>query len=145
MYNYLKEVTAGTVGGHKEITRLYRQGEKKVTYIAGEYSRCLQEMLAEGITDIGKYMVFDADNKMNDMRAVLSQVGEDAPQCVRNVLCINFALNNLDKDESFVLYNDFFFPKASKWWLGTFSRSVYYRTRKKAVLQFLKVCALWND
>jgi hypothetical protein len=128
-----------------EKTFHYKNGERKIKAIAYQYTRSLQEMLAIGINDVGKYMVFDSDSNMKDIKSIIPGPGQVIPQPVRNVLCIDMALMNLSADESFIIYNDYFFPAATKWWTTKYSRSVYYRMRRKAVFHFLKVFALWDN
>jgi hypothetical protein len=51
---------------------------------------------------------------------------------------IDSILEKLDRLERTILYNDFFCKSGYSWWEHAYSKSTYYRLRKKAIYSFLK-------
>jgi hypothetical protein len=123
--------------------RIYKEGQDKVMRIAEKYNIDCQILIAQGHTDVGKFILYDSKWNMTDMRQMLLSDEKLSPE-QREMLAINLALMNIPRDESLILYNDFFFPSAKKWWIDAFSRSVYYRLKKNAVARFLSVYSLWE-
>ena len=51
---------------------------------------------------------------------------------------IDSILDKMDRNDKFILVNDYFYKTNSQWWIETYSRSSYYRMKRKALDSFLK-------
>lgn len=51
---------------------------------------------------------------------------------------VDSILDKLDRTEKTILYNDFFCKSGFSWWEHVYSKSTYYRLRKKSICSFLK-------
>ena len=51
---------------------------------------------------------------------------------------IDSILSKLDKIDRTILVNDYFFKRDDSWWLNVFSKSSYYRSKKKALNSFFE-------
>jgi len=50
---------------------------------------------------------------------------------------IDSILDKMDRNDRTILINDYFYRKNSQWWVEIYSRSSYYRMKRKALDSFL--------
>lgn len=120
-----------------------KEDEAKVMEIARNYNIAFQKLIVEGKTDVSKLCLYDSKCNETSGRDNLldGKFSTGNSEAYRKILSVNIALLNIGKDESLILYNDYFFPCEKKWWVGKYSCSAYYRLKKKAVEKFLYVVA----
>ena len=51
---------------------------------------------------------------------------------------VNFVFSLLLKPEKEIIVNEFLLQKPSLWWVGNYSRSTYYRVRRRACKKFME-------
>jgi len=120
-----------------------KEDEEKVMEIARMYNIAFQKLIVEGKTDVSKLCLYDSKCNETGGRDCLFE-GKFTPgnsEYYRKILSVNMALLSIGKDESLILYNDYFFPCEKKWWVGKYSCSAYYRLKKRAIEKFLYVVA----
>jgi len=120
----------------------YKKELTVIKEVAILYNVCFQRLLVKTPDDFSKYIIFDSNGKHLDASKFLYSKPGDLSKEEQTIAVIDFALINLEPEESIILYNDFFFPKAKKWWVGRFTRSVYYRVKKEAVIKFVNRCQI---
>ncbi len=55
----------------------------------------------------------------------------------RFILKVNFALSCMEKKKAMILWKEYFFQVERFWWMRYYTRSSFYRLRKKAIEEFL--------
>jgi hypothetical protein len=121
----------------------FKEQVNAVEKIAQIYNICFQQLLAEGHTDLNKFMLYDSANVMRDMKSFVPSKAFFT-KAERTIYSIDLALSGIGKDEGLILYNEFFFPAGQKWWIKYFSRSTYYRCKRTAVSAFLREIRVWD-
>ena len=58
--------------------------------------------------------------------------------CENYITYIDNILNSLNDDSRRILQNEFFDRKNAGWWYDIYSKSTFYRLKRKAVIQFLQ-------
>ena len=117
-----------------------KEDEQKVVEIARNYNIAFQRLIVEGKTDVSKLYLYDSKcHEVSDRDKLFEGKFIGNSESYRKVLSVNMALLSIGKDETVILYNDYFFPCAKKWWVGKYSCSAYYRLKKRAIEKFLYV------
>lgn len=57
--------------------------------------------------------------------------------CENYINYIDNILNSMECEDKRILQNEFFSKSNSTWWYGIYSKSTFYRVKKRAVRQFL--------
>lgn len=63
--------------------------------------------------------------------------GEPIESYYRYVRVIDLIISKLSSDTKIIILNDFFEDRDNKWYLEYFTKSTYYRLKKKAVNEFI--------
>ncbi len=111
-----------------------KKDELKVKSIVTTYKKNLSNCMKNG-DSIGDSLLFfdsesDAKNYFDDS---LQKISEEK----KFILRINFALSCIDPVLSKIIWKEFFFQMEKFWWMRDFTRSTFYRLRKKAIREFL--------
>ena len=57
--------------------------------------------------------------------------------CENYINYIDNILNSMECEDKRILQNEFFSKSNPTWWYGIYSKSTFYRVKKRAVRQFL--------
>lgn len=68
-----------------------------------------------------------------------SEAKKQAPDKVRMVLCIVYLLNAIPSESALAIWKSFFLRAEDDWWKKRYSKSGYYRLRKKALQEFFSI------
>lgn len=121
----------------------YKKIDDQIRFISSKYAGAFQKLLDEGEKNVTRFMLFDSKGNCNDMRKSLKATRGMSES--RKYICrVDVALLSMKKDLALILYNEYFFPAGSKWWMHYYSRSAYYRLRLEAIKTFLDVFNLWK-
>lgn len=63
---------------------------------------------------------------------------EDNPPYQVYLLRVEKAYRSLDERERNLINNEFFFQNYQNWWIGIYSKTSFYRFKKRAMLRFLE-------
>ncbi len=63
---------------------------------------------------------------------------EDNPPYQVYLLRVEKAYRSLDERERNLINNEFFFQNYQNWWMGIYSKTSFYRFKKRAMLRFLE-------
>lgn len=58
--------------------------------------------------------------------------------CENYITYIDNILNSMECEYSRIIQNEFFSKKDHSWWYGVYSKSTFYRLKRKAVAEFLQ-------
>jgi len=70
-------------------------------------------------------------------------IEEDNPPYKVYLLRVEKAYRSLDERERNLINNEFFFQNYQYWWVGIYSKTSFYRFKKKTMLRFLE--AFYHD
>ena len=65
-------------------------------------------------------------------------LAEDNPPYQVYLLRVEKAYRSLDERERNLINNEFFFQNYQNWWIGIYSKTSFYRFKKRAMLRFLE-------
>ena len=74
----------------------------------------------------------DAKKKQGEM------LSEENPPYLVYMLRVERAYRSLDERERNLINNEFFFQNYQNWWVGLYSRTSFYRFKKRTMLRFLE-------
>lgn len=109
--------------------------EKQIKQIAFQYKKNLNLCMKNNTYDEPRLMLFDSAYEVQKMFADVSD-GDLAVE-KREILRINFVLASMERKKSMLIWKEYFFPIEKFWWMRYYSRSTFYRIRKKAIEEFL--------
>ena len=94
------------------------------------------KQLNEMIEEVA-YRFFIA-KKLNAMKQRGEMLEEDNPPYLVYLLRVEKAYRSLDERERNLINNEFFFQNYQNWWIGIYSKTSFYRFKKRAMLRFLE-------
>lgn len=94
------------------------------------------KQLNEMIEEVA-YRFFVA-RKLNAIKQNGEMLAEDRPPYQVYLLRVERAYRSLDERERNLINNEFFFQNYQNWWIGLYSRTSFYRFKKKTMLHFLE-------
>lgn len=109
--------------------------EKKLKEIALNYKKNLSICMKNNDYDEPKLMVFDSAFEVQKLYANVAN-NEEAKE-KKEILRVNFVLASLERKMATIIWKEYFFPIEKFWWMRYYSRSTFYRLRKKAIEEFL--------
>ena len=94
------------------------------------------KQLNEMIEEVA-YRFFVAKRLIN-MKQRGEVLAEDNPPYQVYLLRVEKAYRSLDERERNLINNEFFFQNYQNWWIGIYSKTSFYRFKKRAMLRFLE-------
>jgi hypothetical protein len=94
------------------------------------------KQLNEMIEEVA-YRFFIA-KRLISMRQKGEILEEDNPPYQVYLLRVEKAYRSLDERERNLINNEFFFQNYQNWWIGIYSKTSFYRFKKRAMLRFLE-------
>ena len=85
--------------------------------------------------DEPRLMLFDSAYEVQKMFTNVND-GELSNE-KKEILRVNFVLASIERKKSMLIWKEYFFPIEKFWWMRYYSRSTFYRIRKKAIDEFL--------
>ena len=89
------------------------------------------------MTEEVAYRVFVA-KRLNTMKQRGEMLEEDNPPYLVYLLRVEKAYRSLDERERNLINNEFFFQNYQNWWIGIYSKTSFYRFKKRTMLRFLE-------
>ena len=108
--------------------------ERKMEDCVLRYKKYLSQYIKENKEGNNSLMFYDVTRDVNDY---LSQISETTSPEKRYILRVNFALSCMETRASRILWKEYFFQIEKYWWMRLYTRSSFYRLRKKAINEFL--------
>ena len=96
----------------------YRELTKRIQEIAKNYFIALRKTQIKGLT------LSDSESEENDYE--------------RHVRRVKNAFDSLDALEKTFINNEFFYEDYPDWWNKTFSKTTYYRLRRRSMIRFVE-------
>lgn len=81
---------------------------------------------------------FFAAKKMTIMSKQGEMLAESDLPCLLYMQKVETAYRALDEKERNLINNEFFFQNYHDWWIGLYSKTSFYRFKRKAMLKFLE-------
>ncbi len=109
--------------------------ENKIRAYVVRYKRCLAICMNDPYCNNGEQpLLFDPkyENRHLYLKSQQSN-NENAKYLAR----VNFSLSCLERRKAMLLWKEFFFQVEKFWWMRYYTRSTFYRLRKKAIEEFL--------
>ena len=75
---------------------------------------------------------------LNTMKQRGEMLEEDNPPYLVYLLRVEKAYRSLDERERNLINNEFFFQNYQNWWIGIYSKTSFYRFKKRTMLRFLE-------
>ena len=94
------------------------------------------KQLNEMIEEVA-YRFFVA-KRLNTMKQRGEMLEEDNPPYLVYLLRVEKAYRSLDERERNLINNEFFFQNYQNWWIGIYSKTSFYRFKKRTMLRFLE-------
>lgn len=107
--------------------------ERKMEECVLHYKKCLSRCIKEN-GGHSSFMFYDSNREVCDY---FEQLGEANSPEKKYILRVNFALSCMDARSSKILWKEYFFQIEKYWWMRLYTRSTFYRLRKKAIEEFL--------
>ena len=76
--------------------------------------------------------------KMDVNKQRAEMLNEETPPYLVYLLRVERAYRSLDERERNLINNEFFFQNYQNWWVGLYSRTSFYRFKKRTMLRFLE-------
>ncbi|MBR5996927.1 MAG: hypothetical protein IK028_02775 [Bacilli bacterium] len=76
--------------------------------------------------------------KMDNAKNKGEMLSEENPPYLVYMLRVERAYRSLDERERNLINNEFFFQNYHNWWVGLYSRTSFYRFKKRTMLRFLE-------
>ena len=108
--------------------------ERKLEEYVLNYKRCLSICMKNGDCIQGEYMFYDSSKEVNKY---FEESTFGASKEKKYIMRVNFALSCLDVKSAKLLWKEYFFQIEKFWWMRLYTRSSFYRLRKKAINEFL--------
>lgn len=108
--------------------------ERKMEDCVYRYKKCLSHCIKDNKGESSSLMFYDSNREVSDY---FSQLSETTSPEKRYILRVNFALSCMDMRASKILWKEYFFQIEKYWWMRLYTRSTFYRLRKKAIEEFL--------
>ena len=89
------------------------------------------------MTEEVAYRFFVA-KRLNTMKQRGEMLEEDNPPYLVYLLRVEKAYRSLDERERNLINNEFFFQNYQNWWIGIYSKTSFYRFKKRTMLRFLE-------
>lgn len=105
----------------------FKQLDKRVREVAYRYRYAQSKLIAFAQNAKRNAYIFKEGIEAN----------KDAPKHERTVFAVDNALSFMEKDHRDFITNDYLANDDRLWWIGFFSRSTYYRIKRKAMTEFL--------
>ena len=90
-----------------------------------------------GMIEEVAYRFFVA-KRLNSMKQKGNLLEEDNPPYLVYLLRVEKAYRSLDERERNLINNEFFFQNYQNWWIGIYSKTSFYRFKKRTMLRFLE-------
>ena len=81
---------------------------------------------------------FFVAKRLNSMKQKGEILEEDNPPYLVYLLRVEKAYRSLDERERNLINNEFFFQNYQNWWIGIYSKTSFYRFKKRTMLRFLE-------
>ena len=81
---------------------------------------------------------FFVAKRLNNMKQKGEILEEDNPPYLVYLLRVEKAYRSLDERERNLINNEFFFQNYQNWWIGIYSKTSFYRFKKRTMLRFLE-------
>ena len=81
---------------------------------------------------------FTAQRNLRLRKAPLSSIDAESNIYVEAIEKVSNAFEALDEEEKRIINNDFFYQDYPFWWMDGYSKSTYYRLKRKAVIHFIE-------
>ncbi len=111
-----------------------KEYERKMEECVMKYKKCLSYCLKEENQKFNNYLFYDSEHEIGDYFEELSTTSSLEK---KYVLRVNFALSCMEARSSKLLWKEYFFQIEKFWWMRNYTRSTFYRLRKKAIEEFL--------
>lgn len=102
------------------------------------YIHAILELNKSGV-DVSEYTLFDSKDFIETKKRNMLCFGVPESNAKRIIVSINCILIAMDSVEANMIYFDFFFKQKKDWWVNLYSKSSYYRIRKNAMNNFLRL------
>lgn len=110
--------------------------EGNVIDIVTKYKSSIIRIIGNANGNLREFNLNDSSFSPNRIWDVdFSSLSEDE----RFIMKVHYGLSSLDPVLKEVLWNEFFYNFEVYWWMDKFSRSTFYRLRKKACMEFLSI------
>ena len=81
---------------------------------------------------------FFVAKRLNSMKQKGEILEEDNPPYLVYLLRVEKAYRSLNERERNLINNEFFFQNYQNWWIGIYSKTSFYRFKKRTMLRFLE-------
>ncbi len=109
--------------------------ECKIKDIALKYKKDLSICMKNDNFNNEDLMLFDSAHEVQ--KRFININNDKLAEEKREILRINFVLSSMDRKRAMIIWNEYFFPVEKFWWMRDYTRSTFYRIRKKAIEEFL--------
>lgn len=109
--------------------------ESRIMEISFNYKKNMNLCMKNNSYDEPNLMMFDSAYEVQ--KTFTSIIDGDLAHEKKEILRVNFVLASLERKKSMILWKEYFFPVEKFWWMRYYSRSTFYRIRKKAIEEFL--------
>ena len=109
--------------------------EKKLEVYVTKYKKSLSVCMKNENFNSVEYMFYDSKFNVSGYFEELNNV--NTPKEKKYILRVNFALSCMDVRSAKLLWKEYFFNIEKFWWMRLYTRSTFYRLRKKAIDEFL--------
>lgn len=115
---------------------LKKNDEKEVMEVATLYKKLYSRLLKEGKERPGQSILFDSEFEVRQYFEIPAKTYDDEQ---RVLIKISFIFASLENTIREMLRREFFFNTDRDWWMNKYSRSTFYRLRKKAAKEFMRL------
>ncbi len=109
--------------------------ENRIKEISLQYKKNLTLCMKNNNYDEPKLMLYDSAYEIQKMFANVND--GDYSKEKKEILRVNFVLASLERKKSLIIWKEYFFPIEKFWWMRYYTRSTFYRMRKKALEEFM--------